>query len=97
MLSVEQFLESLEKAGPPEGLPPNLRALWFDAKDDWNTAHQIVQETSGKDGDWIHAYLHRKEGDLCNASYWYRRAGRSMPVSSLNEEWREIVDELLLR
>jgi hypothetical protein len=73
----------------------NLIALWYDANGDWDHAHEIVQETAGFEGDWIHAYLHRKEGDLGNASYWYSRVGKSRPKISLEEEW-ELLSKYLL-
>ena len=64
-------------------------------KGKWDEAHDIVQNTSGLDGDWIHAYLHRKEGDLSNASYWYARAGKSRPNIPLNDEWEHIARYLI--
>jgi len=79
----------------PTSFSPALRGLWFDKKGDWNTAHEIVQDSSGKDSAWVHAYLHRKEGDLWNANYWYRRCGRSEFKGSLEEEWQYITAELL--
>ena len=72
-----------------------MRALWYDGKDDWETAHNIAQDIHSEDGSWIHAYLHRKEGDNGNASYWYRRAGKQMPRLTLSEEWDNIAEELL--
>lgn len=76
-----------------------LQALWWDARGDWERAHGLCQEAGSRDGDWVHAYLHRKEGDLGNAGYWYARAGKSMPSGSvtLEAEWAEIVAELLRR
>ncbi|SFS10208.1 hypothetical protein SAMN05421771_1760 [Granulicella pectinivorans] len=74
-----------------------LLALWWDAKGDWKQAHEIAQDVEGADGAWVHAYLHRKEGDTWNAGYWYRRAGRPEARGSLREEWEEIVTELLCR
>lgn len=74
-----------------------LLALWWDAKGDWNRAHEIAQDVSGADGAWVHAYLHRKEGDLGNAAYWYRRAGRDVAVGDLRAEWEGIVGEMLGR
>ena len=72
-----------------------LTALWHDAKNDWNKAHKITQDISGKDAAWVHAYLHRKEGDSGNASYWYSRAGKPFSNKTLEAEWEEIVDTLL--
>jgi hypothetical protein len=74
-----------------------LLALWWDAKGDWERAHEIAQDVSGADGAWVHAYLHRKEGDLGNAAYWYRRAGRAVTSGDLRVEWEGIVRELLGR
>jgi hypothetical protein len=74
-----------------------LLALWWDAKGDWVRAHEIAQDVSGADGAWVHAYLHRKEGDLGNAAYWYRRAGREVATGDLRVEWEGIVGELLGR
>lgn len=77
-------------------LPPTLQALWHDWRGNWEEAHRLAQEVTGRDGDWIHAYLHRKEGDLGNAAYWYLRAGRAMPGATvtLEAEWTAIATEL---
>ena len=72
-----------------------LLALWWDAKGDWERAHEIAQDVSGADGAWVHAYLHRKEGDLGNAGYWYRQAGRPVGAGDLKVEWEGIVGEML--
>ncbi|MCP5149688.1 MAG: hypothetical protein H6983_19340 [Ectothiorhodospiraceae bacterium] len=79
----------------PPGLAPGLRALWMEARGDWDAAHRIVQEESDADAAWVHAYLHRREGDLDNARYWYRRAGREPAVDALAAEWRRIAAALL--
>ncbi|MBK7871761.1 MAG: hypothetical protein IPJ74_14320 [Saprospiraceae bacterium] len=79
----------------PQDLPPLLQALWQDAQGNWHKAHEIAQDIETPDGAWVHAYLHRKEGDLWNADYWYRRAGRTRPDMTLEEEWEEIVKGLL--
>jgi hypothetical protein len=73
------------------------QALWHDAKGDWERAHNCAQEDHGRDGSWVHAYLHRKEGDLGNANYWYARAGRKMPdrLVSLQTEWTELAQALV--
>ena len=92
-MTLDAFLESLSAPEPP-GLPP-LRALWFDAKSDWNAAHKCVDDKADPLSMWVHAYLHRKEGDLANASYWYRRAGREPHSGALDQEWREIAEALL--
>lgn len=82
---------------PPAGLPPALVALWHGGRGAWDVAHGIAQADDGADGAWVHAWLHRQEGDLGNAAYWYRRAGRPAASGSLEEEWRAIVAELLGR
>lgn len=74
-----------------------LLALWWDAKGDWAKAHEIAQDVDGADGAWVHAYLHRKEGDVGNAAYWYRRAGRRVAAGDLRVEWEGIVGEMLGR
>ena len=72
-----------------------LLALWWDGKGDWEKAHTIAQDIPTREGSWVHAWLHRKEGDKGNARYWYNQARRPMPEYSLEKEWEEIVDELL--
>jgi hypothetical protein len=94
-MTAEEFKSSLSKNTPPENTSNLLLSLWYDAKGDWNKAHETAQEIAGKDGAWIHAYLHRKEGDLSNASYWYSRAGKKIPSSTLEEEWQEILNGLI--
>jgi len=94
-MTLAEFQLTLNKKTPPEGLGQNLLALWYDGIGNWDEAHEIVQETSGFEGDWIHAYLHRKEGDLSNASYWYTRVGKNIPEGSLEEEWNQIVIYML--
>ena len=88
--------EEFEKNGGdlPE-LAPALRALWHDARGDWDAAHRIAQEDDSRDAAWVHAYLHRKEGDISNARYWYARAGKTAYAGSLDEEWRKIATSLL--
>ncbi|MFK7922134.1 MAG: hypothetical protein AB8H47_09265 [Bacteroidia bacterium] len=96
-MNLESFRQSLAVEDPPIDLSPALKALWYDGNDDWDRAHDIAQDDSCEDGDWIHAYLHRKEGDNWNAKYWYRRAGKTMPDLSLADEWEAIVSVLLRR
>jgi hypothetical protein len=72
-----------------------LLALWWDGKGDWEKAHEIAQDVAGVDGAWVHAYLHRKEGDVGNATYWYRVAGRGVATGDFRREWEGIVGELL--
>ena len=94
-MTLQTFKASLSHSAPPDGLTTLLRALWYDGKNDWEAAHNIAQDVDSEDGSWIHAYLHRKEGDHGNASYWYRRAGRPVPRVTLSEEWENIAEELL--
>ena len=76
----------------------SLLALWHDAKGDWEQAHKLAQQDSSREGAWVHAYLHRKEGDMSNAAYWYARtAGKSLCQMPLDDEWEEIVNELSAR
>ncbi len=89
------FSESVTTAAMPAGLSVYLQSLWYDAKDDWHKAHAIVDHLGDKTACWVHAYLHRKEGDLGNADYWYRRAGKTRPSVSLQQEWETIVKALL--
>ena len=72
-----------------------LQALWYAAKGEWDTSHKLIQKIEDKNASWIHAYLHRKEGDIGNAYYWYKRAGKSRPTVSLEQEWEEIVSALI--
>jgi hypothetical protein len=95
MTSYEDLVESLKYDEAPAGLDPWLKALWLDAKGFWDEAHRIVQEQADANSHWIHAYLHRKEGDRFNASYWYDRCGKSMPEYNLREEWEEITRSIL--
>jgi len=94
-MTLPELEASLTAPQPPAGLSSALAALWHDARGDWETAHHRSQEDEGADGAWVHAYLHRKEGDASNAAYWYRRAGRPISTLSLTEEWRAIAAELL--
>jgi hypothetical protein len=96
-MTLDDFKASLNDATPPAELPPLLLALWKDAKGDWDAAHGVAQDVDDEDGAWVHAYLHRKEGDAANAGYWYRRAGRPHSRASLSAEWDEITSALLAR
>ena len=93
-MNFEAFKESLNSEQVPR-LSTWLEAMWYDAKNDWEKAHSIIQDLPDKNAAWIHAYLHRKEGDSFNAGYWYRKAGRSEPGVSLKTEWEQIVKELI--
>ncbi len=94
-MDINEFKESLSQRNIPSSLTPLLRALWFDGAGQWEKAHQIAQEINTRDGSALHAYLHRKEGDLLNAEYWYRRAGRKMPSITIEKEWEELIREFL--
>ena len=89
------FLKTLENPGPDSQWPETLKALWYDAKGDWEASHTIAQDIHDDMGSWIHAYLHRKEGDRFNAGYWYRQAGRPFPAIGLGEELKELVEYIL--
>lgn len=93
----EEFERSITPTGEPAGLSPALKALWLDRAGRWEEAHEAVQDGAGKDCAWVHAYLHRKEGDLSNAGYWYSRARRQPASGSLDEEWRSIAESLCQR
>jgi len=84
-------------SAPPAGATPAVQALWHDARGDWDAAHTCAQDDDSAAGSWVHAYLHRKEGDLGNAGYWYARAGRTRPAAgtSLETEWAAIARALL--
>ena len=93
-MTIEQFRRSLSGAQPPD-LAPLLRALWHDARGDWERAHSITQDIDDDSASWVHAYLHRKEGDPGNAAYWYRRARKPVATDPLDDEWSRIVSALL--
>jgi hypothetical protein len=94
-MTLEEFRDSLSHANPPTGLTVPQVALWWDAKGDWAKAHESAQEDPSQAGAWVHAYLHRKEGDSANAGYWYRRAGKPTFNGILEAEWEKIVESLL--
>ncbi len=94
-MTLEQFRESLAGERPPRELGFALASLWWDAKGDWTRAHESAQQDEGPAGAWVHAYLHRKEGDASNADYWYGRAGKSPARGSFEQEWDEIARALL--
>ena len=93
-MTLDEFKATLGASGPPDVAAP-LRALWHDARGDWETAHTVAQDIDNPTGAWIHAYLHRKEGDLGNAAYWYQRAHQPVASDSLDQEWQRIVTALL--
>lgn len=94
-LSIEEFRQSLTNAAPPDNLSNLLLALWHEGKGDWARAHDLLQHEDNANGSWIHAYLHRVEGDPGNAAYWYRRAGKPVSQKSLADEWNELVGAML--
>ena len=95
MIPFEELLNWKEAGSFPDDIPPLLQALLLESTGDWVNAHKIAQNEPSSDGSWVHAYLHRVEGDLGNASYWYHNAGRSMPEMSMEEEWEYIALALL--
>jgi hypothetical protein len=94
-MKLSAFKASLARDKPPARISRALEALWWDAKGDWDKAHDCAQAREDKAGNHVHAYLHRKEGDASNAAYWYRRAGAPFPEMSLDEEWQELVEVFL--
>jgi hypothetical protein len=94
-VDLQRLESSLGQATPPSGLPPLVEALWHERRGDWTRAHEITQDLDGPDAAWVHAYLHRREGDLSNAAYWYRHASKPVARGSLEDEWRAIAAALL--
>jgi hypothetical protein len=94
-MTFAEFRKSLNLDAPPRAFSLPLAAMWWDAKGDWAKAHESGQQEEGPRGAWVHAYLHRKEGDLSNADYWYGRAGKTQYPGSLADEWSEITTALL--
>jgi hypothetical protein len=94
-MTFDDFRESLQRDGPPRALDHALTALWWDAKGDWKTAHESAQQDESPRAAWVHAYLHRKEGDPSNAAYWYKRVGRPASTLPLDGEWEEIARDML--
>ncbi|MEJ8572500.1 hypothetical protein [Microbaculum marinum] len=94
-MTYEEFRESLGFDRPPPALAPLLQALWHLDKGDWHRSHEIAQAIESPDAAWVHAHLHRVEGDVWNADYWYRRAGRQRPEVPLEDERAELVTALL--
>ena len=95
-MTFEDFKNTLSMSAPP-AVAPALIALWHDARGEWDKAHGVAQEVDDETGAWVHAYLHRKEGDPSNAAYWYRRAHQPVASDSLETEWARIVTSLLAR
>jgi hypothetical protein len=94
-MTLDELRLSLAQAEPSTSLSPLLRALWLDARGDWTGAHHIAQDDDSREGAWVHAFLHRKEGDNGNAAYWYRRASRAPATGGLGDEWEVIARALL--
>ena len=95
MKTLTEFKASLSAREPDPHFTVQLKSLWFDAKGDWQLAHQQVDHLSDPESAWVHAYLHRKERDIGNADYWYRRAGKIRPNVSLAQEWEALVVDFL--
>jgi len=94
-MNYEEFIMSTGESKPPVHLNKFLTILWYDGKGKWDIAHKLAKSIYNKNGSLLHAYLHRKEGDLANAAYWYSNAGKEMPNKTLNDEWEELVREYL--
>jgi hypothetical protein len=95
-MTLEEFSQSVTANNSPDtSLSLPLQALWWDAKGNWHQAHEVCQAAGSRDGDWIHAYLHRKEGDLGNASYWYSRSRKPVFKGSLDDEWTALAETFL--
>lgn len=94
-MTPDEFKASLDDGSPPEGISHALAALWYDMRDDWASAHAEAQAQEDATGAWVHAYLHRVEGDLSNAAYWYRRAGKPVSQEPLSQEREQILADLL--
>jgi hypothetical protein len=95
VVTLAEFRSSVAQAAPPAGLAAPLAALWWAAKGDWDKAHKLAQDDEGADAAWVHAYLHRAEGDLPNARYWYGAAGKPEATGALESEWTAMVAALL--
>ncbi len=95
-MQFNHFFQSINSSSsPPANSSVYLQAMWYDAKGQWETAHALVDHLTDTTACWVHAYLHRKEGDIGNADYWYRRAGKTRSSFSLQEEWTMLVQALL--
>jgi hypothetical protein len=94
-MTYDEFLLTIENDELPSNQPLYIQSLWWDAKGDWNKAHTLIDSLDDKNSCRVHAYLHRKEGDISNADYWYHRAHAQRPAADLQEEWKSIAMELL--
>jgi hypothetical protein len=95
-MTIDEYKATLLESNPPPHFNVQLKSLWHDGKGNWEAAHDLAQEIHTTDGSWIHAYLHRKEGDRSNASYWYKMANKPFPSVSLDKEWEQLVENFLL-
>lgn len=93
-MTLTDFKNTLHNAAPPAAITPYLESLWWDGKGNWQRAHDVIENQEDATAAWVHAYLHRKEGDKGNARYWYARAGRPVPEVTLEQEWESIVTAL---
>jgi hypothetical protein len=96
-MTLAAFRRSLGKPRPPAGLEPALVALWWAGRDKWSRAHDLAMAGEGPDSAWVHAYLHRRKGDLENAGYWYRQSRKRRATGSLEAEWTAIAAALLAK
>ena len=94
-MNFKGFISSLNKDIPPEGISDALSALWYAKKGNWDTSHSIAQKIHNNFGSWVHAVLHRQEGDLSNARYWYNRANKNQSSGSINDELDEIIQIII--
>jgi len=94
-MTYDEFKAAVAAGSLPAGVSDLMQALWHAANNNWDAAHELAQASDGPDGAWVHAHLHRIEGDLSNAGYWYRRAGKAVSTAPLPQEWDEIAKALL--
>ncbi|MEX2593153.1 MAG: hypothetical protein WD426_10280 [Anditalea sp.] len=94
-MKLDEFKNSLKENLPPQDLSVYLLSLWHDGKGEWDKAHSLIDSLSDGDAAHVHAYLHRKEGDISNADYWYRKAGKNRPSLNLEKEWESLVSDFL--
>ncbi len=95
-MQINEFEQSLKDSNPPAFLSQELKSLWYAKKGDWEKSHSIAQDIDNANGAWIHAYLHRFEGDVSNARYWYRLAGKEMPSSTFPQELEHLIQFFLV-
>lgn len=96
-MTYDEFILTIENNELPSSLPLYMQALWWDARGNWQKAHSLIDSLDDKNSCIVHAYLHRKEGDTWNADYWYRRANAKRPDKGLDEEWRSLAMDLILK